>query len=140
MEIQILCGVWLGFVLAISFMEAPLKFRSPLVDKRIGVSIGRLVFTALNRVELVLLAIVLSISFYQGLAVGFQLWGVSVIIVVQTLVLLPHLDKRAKAIVNGEHYGGTSWQHGVYIVSEVLKVLLLLWILIGGRKAMGITH
>ena len=36
--------VWLGLVLAISFLEAPLKFRAPGVTLQIGVGIGRLVF------------------------------------------------------------------------------------------------
>ena len=40
--------VWLGMVLAISFLEAPLKFRAPHVTLPIGLGIGRLVFRALN--------------------------------------------------------------------------------------------
>ena len=32
--------VWLGMVLAISFLEAPLKFRAPDVSLRIGLGIG----------------------------------------------------------------------------------------------------
>jgi len=36
--------VWLGMVLAISFLEAPLKFRAPGVTLQIGLGIGRVVF------------------------------------------------------------------------------------------------
>ena len=43
--------VWLGMVLAISCLEAPLKFRAPDVTLQIGLGIGRLVFRALNTVE-----------------------------------------------------------------------------------------
>jgi hypothetical protein len=43
--------VWLGMVLAISFLEIPLKFRAPGVDLRTGLVIGRLVFRALNTAE-----------------------------------------------------------------------------------------
>ena len=43
--------VWLGMVLAISFLETPLKFRAPGVTMQIGLGIGRLVFRALNVVE-----------------------------------------------------------------------------------------
>ena len=46
--------IWLGMVLAISFLEAPLKFRAPGVDIPIGLGIGRIVFRALNRVEIAL--------------------------------------------------------------------------------------
>jgi hypothetical protein len=38
--------IWLGMVLAISFMETPLKFRAPRITLQLGLGIGRLVFTA----------------------------------------------------------------------------------------------
>ena len=53
--------VWLGMVLAISFLEAPLKFRAPGVTLQIGLGIGRLVFRALNSAE-VLLAVGILIA------------------------------------------------------------------------------
>lgn len=46
--------LWLGMVLAISFLEAPLKFRAPGITIPLGLGIGRLVFRALNTVEVVL--------------------------------------------------------------------------------------
>ncbi|MBQ0896551.1 hypothetical protein KBX37_26255 [Micromonospora sp. U56] len=48
--------LWLGMVIAISLIEAPLKFRAPGVSLPIGLGIGRLVFRALNAVEFVLLS------------------------------------------------------------------------------------
>lgn len=39
-------------VLAISFLEAPLKFRAPGITVPLGLGIGRLVFQAFNAVEL----------------------------------------------------------------------------------------
>lgn len=53
---------WLGMVLAISFLEAPLKFGAPGVTVRIGLGIGRRVFRALNAVETVLAAALLGAS------------------------------------------------------------------------------
>jgi hypothetical protein len=38
--------LWLGMVLAISFLEAPLKFRAPGITLALGLGIGRLVFRA----------------------------------------------------------------------------------------------
>ena len=46
--------VWLGMVVAISFIEAPLKFRAPGVSLQVGLGIGRLVFRALNAAEVAL--------------------------------------------------------------------------------------
>ena len=52
--------VWLGMVTAISFLEAPLKFRAPGVTLPIGLGIGRLVFRALNIAELTLAVVLTS--------------------------------------------------------------------------------
>lgn len=52
--------VWLGMVLAISFLEAPLKFRAPGITLPLGLGIGRLVFRALNAAEIVL-AVLLAV-------------------------------------------------------------------------------
>ena len=68
--------VWLGMVLAISFLEAPLKFRAPNVTLQIGLGIGRLVFRALNTVEvgfaLVIVAIVAAGPTPARIAVAFS--------------------------------------------------------------------
>ena len=50
--------VWLGMVVAISFLEAPLRFQAPGMTLAIGLGIGRLVFRALNVAEVVLAAVV----------------------------------------------------------------------------------
>ncbi len=49
-------------VLAISFVEAPLKFRAPGVTLQIGLGIGRLVFRAFNGCELALAVVVAASS------------------------------------------------------------------------------
>lgn len=57
--------VWLGMVVAISFLEAPLKFRAPGITLLLGLGIGRLVFRALNAAEIVLavpLAVVVGVA------------------------------------------------------------------------------
>lgn len=53
--------VWLGKVLANSFLEAPLKFGAPGVTLQIGLGIGRLVFRALNSAEVVF-AVIIAIA------------------------------------------------------------------------------
>ena len=61
--------VWLGMVVAISFLEAPLKFRAPNVTLQIGLGIGRLVFRALNSVEVVFGVVILAIILASSLPV-----------------------------------------------------------------------
>ena len=46
-----------GMILAISFLEAPLKFQAPGITIPLGLGIGRLVFTALNIATGVVLAV-----------------------------------------------------------------------------------
>ena len=53
--------VWLGMVAAISFLEAPLKFQAPGITVQLGLGIGRLVFRALNAVEIVLATVVVAV-------------------------------------------------------------------------------
>lgn len=50
----VLPALWLGLIIGISLIEAPLKFQAPGITIPLGLGIGRLVFTAMNIVELVL--------------------------------------------------------------------------------------
>ena len=47
------CFVWAGMVLGISFLETPVKFTAPSVTLPIGLDVGRHVFGAFNKVEIV---------------------------------------------------------------------------------------
>ncbi len=57
--------LWIGFVVAISFLEAPLKFQAPDITLALGLGIGRLVFAALNKVEWVFALAIVSSLFRQ---------------------------------------------------------------------------
>ena len=88
--------LWLGFVCAISFVEAPLKFKAPGVELKHALSIGRLVFHALNRVELICCAF----SWFLMLRL------------------------RVLSVLAG-HIVDPSWHHNAYIGLEFLKAALL---------------
>lgn len=97
--------IWLGMILAISFVEAPLKFRAPGVTVPIGLAIGRLVFRALNAIE-----VALALCVVGGLAMG-QHRTVAVLtaaaltlaaLLLQLAVLRPHLKKRTARVLAGE--------------------------------------
>jgi hypothetical protein len=119
--------VWLGMVLAISFLEAPLKFRAPEVTPRIGLGIGRLVFRALNTVEAVLAAtIVVScvldpppVRIIVTLAVAIAT------LVAQLLLVRPLLTRRSNALLAGRD-APRSHAHYTYVALEATKVLALL--------------
>jgi hypothetical protein len=119
--------VWLGMVLAISFLEAPLKFRAPAVTLQIGLGIGRLVFTALNRVEAVLGLVALGALLFDAPPVGVVIAIVVpvVALAVQMLVVRRWLNRRSDQVLAGAE-GPRSRGHYAYIAVEVIKVVGLL--------------
>jgi hypothetical protein len=118
--------IWLGMVLAISFLEAPLKFRARGVTLEIGLGIGRLVFRALNSVEAVLGAVVLSTvasSTAPGRTVVATATAV-VLLAVQLVVVRPRLTRRSDRLLAGDP-APRSRAHAAFITVETLKVLAL---------------
>jgi hypothetical protein len=122
--------LWLGFVLSISFMEAWLKFQAEGVTIAIGLSLGKLIFFALNKVEIFFM-IILSISLFKKHwtlriknLVNILVW-LLVILLIQTFYLLPILNQRADMIISGKP-PAASFFHFYYVFIEVLKVIALI--------------
>jgi hypothetical protein len=118
--------VWLGMVLAISFLEAPLKFRAPGVTLPLGLDIGRRVFRALNIAETVLaaaatIACLVAPPGSAGSALLVLAW---LVLIIQVAVLRPRLDRRALAIIAGDT-PPASRQHLAYVLLEGIKVVVL---------------
>lgn len=122
--------IWLGMVLAISFLEAPLKFRAPGITVALGLGIGRLVFRALNGCEAVLAAIVVI-----ALVIGTPTTGVIAAalvaiaaLLIQVLLVRPALTRRSDAVLAdaSRAEAGRSSAHYAYVVVEVVKVVALL--------------
>ena len=118
--------VWLGMVLAISFLEAPLKFRAPGVTLQIGLGIGRVVFRALNVCE-VLLAVTVVVAVWAGGAGTLGVAAVAVAVVmltVQIVAVRPALTRRSDQVLAGAE-GPRSHAHVVYVGLEMVKVIAL---------------
>ncbi len=121
-------GTWIGLVLGLSFIEAPIKFTAPGITIPLGLGIGKLVFGILNKIEIVF-AIVLLIM-YAGLFKKLSKWHLGTLITLilivawQSIILLPALDARADMVVAGQSIKDT-YHHVAYIVAEVVKFLLL---------------
>ena len=114
-------------VVAISFVETPLKFRAPDVTLPIGLGIGRLVFRALNTAE-AMFAVVMVITLVVGglptasaIAAGITVAS----LVVQLVVVRPGLDRRSDAVLAGEVAPRTR-SHHAYVALEIVKVVALL--------------
>lgn len=93
--------LWLGMVAAISFIEAPLKFRAPGITVPLGLGIGRLVFKALNACEVVLAVCLVLGSFAAAAseAARISVVVVVVVLVVQLLGVRPALARRTDAVL-----------------------------------------
>lgn len=127
MPITLICTfLWIGFVCAISFMEAWLKFRAPGITLSLGLGIGRLVFNALNKVELIFgLTILINIFWntsevlkWNNLFFALPL----ILLFIQTFWLLPALDARAELHIQSQLVPSSNL-HFYYIAMELVKVV-----------------
>lgn len=122
---------WLGMVLAISFIEAPLKFRAPGVTLQIGLGIGRRVFRALNSVEAAFAVVVIvAFALHRPSAAVITAFAVAIVaLAVQLIAVRPKLTQRSDAVLAlapGEEPAGRSQVHYVYVAFELIKVIALL--------------
>lgn len=122
-----ICFLWSGMILGISFLEAPLKFQAPGITLGLGLGIGRLVFSALNKIELVFLtglifAWIITPSTKKTTAL---LTVIFIILLSQTFWLLPLLDERAGFIINNKTLPQGNSPHIFYVLAELIKLICL---------------
>ncbi len=119
--------VWLGMILGISFLEAPVKFTAPSVTLPVGLDIGRHVFAVFNRVEIVwaLATLALVLIARPGLKYGLPLMAAWAVLAVQSAWLLPVLDQRVALILKGE-VPPASFHHSLYVILEIVKAAALM--------------
>lgn len=120
--------LWIGFICAISFMEAWLKFRADGITLSLGLGIGRLVFDTLNKVEWILAIAILLNQFFDLKSISVKklipFFIPFALLITQTLWLLPALDYRAELIIQ-EQILPPSNLHFYYVGMEVVKVICL---------------
>ena len=120
---------WAGYVSSISFMEAWLKFGAEGVTLSVGLSIGKKIFTALNRCEWAFLIVYSLLYFNQSKIRQYTLTVFSLLILVilslQTFFVLPALNARVDMILDGQTLEN-SFLHFYFGTLEIIKVGLLL--------------
>lgn len=119
--------IWIGFLLAISFMESWLKFKAPGVTLEAGLSIGKIVFNALNKVELVLIILLIVFAFKdhntQFFKEVFFIIALTIVLI-QTFVLLPQMDQRVTLLLQKEVLKPSNL-HYYFVGGEVIKLTSL---------------
>lgn len=119
--------VWFGMTAGISLLETPVKFTAPELSRVAALDVGRVVFAALNKAELV--ALILSLILVRSSGLAARLWApvavLTLILLAQSMWLLPELSARSLQIASGIE-PPASIAHAAYSVLELCKLLLLL--------------
>lgn len=122
--ISLLSAIWIGAILAIS-MEAKVKFNASLVDLRIGLDVGRTVFTAFDFVQwLIMIALTALVLIEKNKRLLIILTILFVVFIYQSYLILPILVTMADIYINSG-FVEKSYIHLIYIVAEVIKIILL---------------
>lgn len=129
-------AIWLGLIIAISFLETPLKFQAPGITLELGLGIGRLVFFAMNMTALALVAI-LTFAMIRPRAPRLQ-WGLLIglwaVLLTEVLIIRPPLNARTDALLAGQETAGSLW-HYFYIAAEgTIFVLLIVFVIVAARQ------
>ncbi len=128
--ILLMLGIWLGMILGISFLEAPLKFQAPNITLTLGLGIGKLVFSALNKIEIFFSFFLILFLFTQkkGLEISIMssLIGLILLVLLQSLWLLPILNSRVDQLLLGVELAKSN-HHFYYVGIEFFKVALLIY-------------
>ena len=142
-------GIWLGLLIGISLIEAPLKFTAPGITIPLGLGIGRRVFAAMNAVEVVL-AVLLLVALWRACGKprgqagsstsgAGRLWLGGIVaaatLAVKTLAIRPLLNQRTDLVLAGVDDGGSSW-HYLYIAADGILIFTMLWLLVAATRAL----
>ena len=117
----------IGATVAISFLEAPLKFQAPGITIPLGLGIGRLVFTALNiLVGVGLAALTLaSLRPRPDRTTAVLLGATWLVYLIEVAGIRPVLNRRSDLVLAGQEAAGTDWAHYAYIAADVALLALL---------------
>lgn len=129
-------GFWAGLLVALAFIETPLKFLAPGVTVPLALGIGRIVLTAAEIASAVLLLALVAVSFARprvGRGAVIALAGLATTLVVQMAIIRPMLNARTDVVIAGGD-PGDSPLHLVYVASDlILLALLAAYLVIEGR-------
>jgi hypothetical protein len=128
-------------VMGISLLETPIKFTAPSlktavtpeVGRAVALDIGRVVFGAFNKVEIVWSVLTIALIPFVGSlsrlprAAKILLPTLWLIVAFQSAVLVPALAARAQMVLNNQPLPPAPY-HALYTGTELVK-LLSLWTL-----------
>ena len=123
------CFTWVGLTAGVALLATPMRFMAESMTRPVALDVGRVVFAALNKVELAALVALLVVVRVSGRSSTWWAWCSFLILVVlaQGAWLIPELSARTDVILTG----GTpppSNAHAIYSTLELMKIGVLLFL------------
>lgn len=122
------CFLWVGMTVGVSLIATPVRFTAASITRPVALDVGRVVFAALNKAEIVALILLLLVVRIAGLSRKW--WSVcallALIVIVQGIWLIPELAARTDIIMSGGE-PPPSYAHAAYSSLELIKIGLLLF-------------
>jgi hypothetical protein len=121
--------LWVGMTIGISMIATPVRFTAQTITRPIALDVGRVVFAALNKAELLALVLLLIVVRVSGRATKYLGFcgALALILIAQSVWLIPELSERTQMIINGIE-PPKSYAHAIYSSLELAKIALLLWL------------
>lgn len=123
------CFMWAGMTVGISMIATPVRFTAVSITRPVALDVGRVVFAALNKAELLALVLLLIIVRVSGRSRELWAWcGILILIVLaQGAWLIPELAARTDIIMAGGELPPSA-AHAIYSSLELVKIGLLLFL------------
>jgi hypothetical protein len=121
--------LWLGMILAISFVQASQRSRVPRDAPQPEPGIGRLVFRTLNVFEY-LCAVIAAVALFPHetpVALNIALVVTGAALLAQTILVRPLLSRRTAALLDGGEAEQRSGAYYTYLALEAVKIVALVW-------------
>ncbi len=117
---------WFGMTAGVSLLATPVRFTAATITRPVALDVGRVVFSALNKAELVALVLLLIVVRSSGRARA--MWAtcgvLALILIAQSAWLLPELATRTQMIISGRE-PPQSYVHAIYSTLELAKLGIL---------------
>lgn len=123
------CFLWVGLTVGVSMLATPVRFTAESITRPVALDVGRVVFAALNKAELVALILLLVVVRAAGRSRDLWAWCsiLALIVVAQGAWLIPELAARTDIILAGGQ-PPSSHAHAIYSTLELAKIGLLLYL------------
>ena len=123
------CFTWVGMTVGVSMIATPVRFTATTITRPVALDVGRVVFAALNKAELLAVVLLLVIVRASGRSRELWMWASVLILIVlaQGAWLIPELAARTDIILAGGE-PPPSRAHAIYSTLELIKIGLLLFL------------